>query len=72
MKTVQDIDGDNFINARIRLFHDTDQVWKNIEDLNTGLILSNGPENPVGANRYKISFSQCMKMIVLEELITTN
>ena len=26
MKTVEDIDGDNFINARIRPFHDTDQV----------------------------------------------
>ena len=30
MKTVEAIDGDNFINARIRPFHDTDQVWKNI------------------------------------------
>ena len=26
MKTVEDVDGDNFINARIRPFHDTDQV----------------------------------------------
>ena len=30
MKTVEDMDGDNFINARIRPFHDTDQVLKNI------------------------------------------
>ena len=26
MKTVENVDGDNFINARIRPFHDTDQV----------------------------------------------
>ena len=37
MKTVEDIDGDNFINARKRPFHDTDQVCKNIGDSNTGL-----------------------------------
>ena len=39
MKTVEDLDGDNFINARKRPFHDTDQVWKNIGYLDTGLIL---------------------------------
>ena len=37
MKTVEDMDGDNFINARIRPFHDTDQVRKNIGDPDTGL-----------------------------------
>ena len=30
MKTVEDTNCDNFINARIRPFHDTEQVWKNI------------------------------------------
>ena len=37
MKTVKDTDDDNFINARILPFHDTDQVCKNIGDSNTGL-----------------------------------
>ena len=37
MKTVQDTDDDNFINASIRPFHDTDQVRKTIEYPNTGL-----------------------------------
>ena len=35
IKTVEDIDGDNFINARIRPFHDTSQVCKNIGQLST-------------------------------------
>ena len=47
MKTVEDIDGDNFI-AIICPFHDTDQVCKNIGYPNTGLIWSHDPENPVG------------------------
>ena len=74
MKTVQDTDDDNFINASIRPFHDTDQVRKTIEYPNTGLfgLMSHGPDNLVGAGRYNISFSQCMKMIVLVEIKTTN
>ena len=44
MKTVEDMDGDNFINARIRPFHDTDQVCKNIGHPSTELIFSHGPE----------------------------
>ena len=35
MKTVADMDGDNFINARIRPFGNTDQVCKNFGDPNT-------------------------------------
>ena len=72
MKTVEDMDGDNFINARIRPFHDTDQVCQKIRDPSTARIWSQGPENPVDASRYNISFSQCMKMTVLVEIITTN
>ena len=37
MKTVEDTDDDNFINARILPFHDTNQVRKNIRYLYTGL-----------------------------------
>ena len=61
---------DNFINARIRAFHDTDQVWKNIGHSSTWLIWYHGSANPVGADRYNISFSQCMKMTVLMEIKT--
>ena len=43
---------DNFINARIRAFHDTDQVWKNIGHSSTWLIWYHGSANPVGADRY--------------------
>ena len=37
MKTVADMDGDNFINAKKRPFHGTDQVCKNIGEPHTGL-----------------------------------
>ena len=72
METVEDMDDDNFINARIRPFHDTDQVCQKIRDPSTARIWSQGPENPVDASRYNISFSQCMKMTVFVEIITTN
>ena len=49
--TVEDNDGDNFINARMRPFHDTDQVCKNIGQLSTGPIGSYGRANPVDARR---------------------
>ena len=63
---------ENFINARVSPFHDTDRVWKNIGHPSTGLIWSHGPANPVGADCYNISFSQCMKMTVLMKIITIN
>ena len=62
---------ENFINARVSPFHDTDRVWKNIGHPSTGLIWSHGPANPVGADCYNISFSQCMYITVLVEIITT-
>ena len=55
MKTVEEMDGDNFINARIRPFHDTNQVRKNIGDPSTARIWFNGMENPVGPGRYNIT-----------------
>ena len=39
------IDDDNFINVRIRPFHGTDQVWKNIGQLSTEPIGSYGLAN---------------------------
>jgi len=36
------------------------------------VFFSHDPENPVGAGRYNISFSQCMNMTVLVEIITIN
>ena len=40
MKTVEDMDSDNFINARIRPFHDTDQVWTKTQ-LTGGILTEN-------------------------------
>ena len=57
MKTVEKMDGDNFINARIRPFQDTDQVRKNIGDRSTARIWFNGMENPVGSGRFHITAS---------------
>ena len=73
MKAVEDTDGDNLMNSRIRAFYDTDQVCKKISDiLVPGVSGNHDPANPVGNGRYNISFSQCMKMTVLVGIIETN
>ena len=58
IKTVEDIDGDNFINARMGPFHDTDQGCKNIGDSNTGLFVCHVWKTPlILVAKYFIIFS---------------
>ena len=61
MSTVTDIDSDedNFINARIRPFHDTDQVKTDVLSLYFDVDL-------------KTNFSQCMKMTALVKITAIN